>query len=48
MAAYNKRAERPTAWQMEVHTGADFFERMLRERPGNAVIHVIVPPAERQ
>jgi predicted dehydrogenase len=36
--AYNKRAEKPTAWQMEVHTGADFLERMLRERPGNAVI----------
>ena len=38
VAAYNKRAEKPTAWQMELHTGADFFERMLRERPGNAVI----------
>ena len=36
--AYNKRAQQPTAWQMEVHAGADFFERMLRERPGNAVI----------
>jgi predicted dehydrogenase len=36
--AYNKRAEKPTAWQMEVHTGADFLERMLRERPGNGVI----------
>jgi len=36
--AYNQRAERPTAWQMEAHTGADFLERMLRERPGNAVI----------
>ena len=38
VAAYNKRAEKPTAWQMELHTGPDFFERMLRERPGNAVI----------
>ena len=36
--AYNKRAEKPTAWQMEVHTGADFVERMIKERPGNAVI----------
>jgi len=36
--AYNKRAEKPTAWQMEIHTGVDFFERMLRERPGNAVV----------
>lgn len=38
VTAYNKRAERPTAWQTELHTGADFLERMLRERPGNAVI----------
>jgi predicted dehydrogenase len=38
VSAYNKRAEKPTAWQMELHTGTDFFERMLRERPGNAVI----------
>src|SRR5688572_12607982 len=36
--AYNKRAEKPTAWQMEVHAVDDFLERMLRERPGNAVI----------
>jgi predicted dehydrogenase len=38
VAAYNQRAEKPTAWQMSVHTGADFVERMLEERPGNAVI----------
>src|SRR6186713_1281545 len=38
VAAFNQRAERPTAWQMDVHTGADFVERMLEERPGNAVI----------
>jgi predicted dehydrogenase len=38
VAAYNKRAEKPTAWQMDVHTGADFVERMLKERPGNAVV----------
>ena len=36
--AYNKRAEKPTAWQMEVHTDADFIERMIKDRPGNAVI----------
>src|SRR5688500_8204492 len=36
--AYNKRAEKPTAWQMEVHAADDFLDRMLRERPGNAVI----------
>ena len=38
VAAYNKRPEKPTSWQMEVHAGEDFLDRMLRERPGNAVI----------
>src|SRR5687767_9950724 len=27
--AYNQRAEKPTAWQMEVHAVDDFLERML-------------------
>ncbi len=38
VAAYNKRADQPTTWQMEVHTGDYFVDRMLKERPGNAVI----------
>jgi predicted dehydrogenase len=38
IAAFNRRADRPTTWELEVHTSADFFERMLRERPGNVVI----------
>lgn len=38
IASFNRRPESPTAWELEVHTGADFFERMLRDRPGNAVI----------
>lgn len=36
--AFNSRSQRPTAWQLEVHTGPDFMERMLRERPGNVVV----------
>ncbi len=36
--AFNKRTERPTAWDMQLHIGPDFVERMLRERPGNAVV----------
>ena len=36
--AFNKRAAQPTAWTLEVHASADFFERMLRERPGNVVV----------
>jgi predicted dehydrogenase len=35
---FNSRAERPTSWELEVHAGPDFFERMLRERPGNVVM----------
>jgi predicted dehydrogenase len=36
--AFNTRSDRPTSWQTEVHTGPDFFERMLRDRPGNVVV----------
>src|SRR3954452_4503433 len=38
ISAFNRRSERPTAWELEVHTGPDFFERMLREHPGNVVV----------
>jgi predicted dehydrogenase len=38
IAAYNLRPEHPTAWQLEIHTGDDYFDRMLRERPGNVVV----------
>jgi predicted dehydrogenase len=35
---FNSRADHPTRWQIEVHTGPDFLEQMLRERPGNVVV----------
>jgi predicted dehydrogenase len=35
---FNSRPDNPTSWQLEVHTGPDFFERMLRERPGNVAV----------
>jgi predicted dehydrogenase len=38
IASFNRRAERPTTWELEVHTSADYFERMLREHPGNVVV----------
>ena len=38
LSAYNRRADRPTDWRAEIHTGPDFFERMIRERPGNVVV----------
>ena len=38
VARFNLRAEIPTAWQLEIHAGPDFLERMLKERPGNVVV----------
>ena len=38
IARFNLRTEDPTSWELDIHTGSDFFERMLRERPGNAVV----------
>ena len=38
VAAFNRRAERPTSWRLEVHAGPDFLDRMLREKPGNVVV----------
>ena len=35
---FNTRKENPTSWDVDLHTGPDFLERMLRERPGNVVI----------
>jgi predicted dehydrogenase len=36
--SFNRRGEHPTAWEVEVHASPDFFERMLREHPGNVVV----------
>lgn len=38
VAGYNRRPDKPTAWDLEIHTSADYFERMLRDRPGNVVV----------
>src|SRR5918994_5513070 len=38
VSGYNSRAEAPTAWQLEIHTGPNYFERMLSEHPGNVVV----------
>ncbi|MEO7271923.1 MAG: oxidoreductase, partial [Vicinamibacterales bacterium] len=38
IAAYNRRADQPTSWDLEVHASADSFARMLREHPGNVVV----------
>jgi predicted dehydrogenase len=38
VAGFNARAERPTRWQLEVHTGGDPLARMLEEKRGNVVV----------
>jgi predicted dehydrogenase len=38
VARFNVRAENPTAWEIDVHTGPDFLERMITEKPGNVVV----------
>jgi predicted dehydrogenase len=38
VARFNARPENPTTWELEIHTGPDFLERMCRERPGNVVV----------
>lgn len=38
IARFNLRKENPTGWELEIHTGPDFLERMLKEHPGNSVV----------
>ena len=38
ISAFNNRAASPTDWRLELHTGPDYFERMLKEKPGNVVV----------
>lgn len=36
--SYNTRPANPTKWNEIVYTGADFFEKMLTDKPGNVVV----------
>ena len=36
--SYNTRAEAPTRWDLQVHTGPDFLDRMIADRAGNIVV----------
>jgi predicted dehydrogenase len=38
ITGFNARAQHPTQWQLEVHTGPDFLQRLLHEKPGNVVV----------
>jgi predicted dehydrogenase len=35
---FNHRAENPTSWDVELHCGPDFLDRLASERPGNVVV----------
>jgi predicted dehydrogenase len=35
---FNTRKENPTSWELDIHTGPDFLDRMLKERRGNVVV----------
>jgi predicted dehydrogenase len=36
--SYNTRSESPTNWAVQVHNGDDFFEQMIKDKPGNVVV----------
>ncbi len=36
--SYNARADDPTRWDLQLHTGPDFLDRMLADRAGNIVV----------
>jgi len=38
VSAYNLRPASPTTWRLDVHTGPDYLQRMLKEKPGNVVV----------
>lgn len=38
VAGYNNRPADPTGWELDVRAGNNYFERFLREQPGNVVV----------
>ena len=36
--SYNNRSDNPTAWQTKIYTGPDYFEKMLKDKPGNVMM----------
>lgn len=38
LADYNRRAEDPTSWKVELHAGPNGLERLIREKPGNVLV----------
>lgn len=35
---FNSRESEPTSWNEEIYIGPDYFERMLKEQPGNVMV----------
>lgn len=35
---FNTRKDQPTNWRLDIHAGQDYLERMIQEKPGNAVV----------
>lgn len=35
---FNTREENPTNWKETIYTGPDFFQQMIKEKPGNVVV----------
>jgi predicted dehydrogenase len=35
---FNKRPDEPTSWDLKIHTGPDYLEKMLAQKPGNVVV----------
>jgi predicted dehydrogenase len=38
LAAFNTRPDDPTDWEVDVRAGTNYFERFLREQPGNVAV----------
>ena len=38
IARFNLRADNPTSWELDIHTGPDFLHRAITEKPGNIVV----------
>lgn len=38
LAQFNSRADRPTSWEVDVHSSPRFLEEMLEDRAGDAVV----------
>jgi len=35
---YNSRTEDPTSWEEKVYKGEDFFQKMIKDKPGNVMV----------